>query len=97
MNFLSQDGSTVHVHRNHLIPYYPKESLLYPHLRCFMRFSDFTQFHLPEPIKNANSDSSPFNSDESASDDELLQKTYDTFKYIKVQLSNSFAKKQLTY
>ena len=24
---LSQDGSTVHVHRNNLIPYYPKESL----------------------------------------------------------------------
>ena len=39
---LSQDGSTVHVHRNHLIPYYPKEPLLYPHLRSFMRFSDST-------------------------------------------------------
>ena len=32
---LAQDGSTVHVHRNHLIPYYPKEPLLYPHLRSF--------------------------------------------------------------
>ena len=30
---LAQDGSTIHVHRNHLIPYYPKEPLLYPHLR----------------------------------------------------------------
>ena len=28
---LAQDGSIVHVHRNHLIPYYPKEPLLYPH------------------------------------------------------------------
>ena len=37
---LAQDGSTIHVHRNHLIPYYPKEPLLYPHLRSFMRFSD---------------------------------------------------------
>ena len=27
---LAQDGSTLHVHRNHLIPYYPKEPLLYP-------------------------------------------------------------------
>ena len=26
---LAQDGSTSHVHRNHLIPYYPKEPLLY--------------------------------------------------------------------
>ena len=35
---LAQDGSTIHVHRNHLIQYYPKEPLLYPHLRSFMRF-----------------------------------------------------------
>ena len=35
---LSQDGSILHVHRNHLIPYYSKEPLLYPHLRNFMRF-----------------------------------------------------------
>ena len=67
---LSQDGSTIHVHRNHLIPYYPKEPLLYPHLRSFMRFSDTTQFQIPQPIKYANSDSSPFNSDESLSDDD---------------------------
>ena len=45
---LSQDGSTVHVHSNHLIPYYPKEALLYPHLRSFMRFSDTTQFQIPQ-------------------------------------------------
>ena len=47
---------------------------MYPHLRSFMRFSDTTQFHIPEPIKYANSDSAPFNSDESASDDESSQK-----------------------
>ena len=64
---LSQGGSTVHVHPNHLIPYYPKEPLLYPHLRSFMRFSDSTQFQFPQPIKYANSDSSPFNSDEDSS------------------------------
>ena len=67
---LAQDGSTIHVHRNHLIPYYPKEPLLYPHLRSFMRFSDTTQFQLPQPTKYANNDSSPFNSDESLSDED---------------------------
>ena len=36
----AKDGSTLHVHRNHLIPYYPKEPLLNPHLRHFMRFSN---------------------------------------------------------
>ena len=67
---LSQDGSTIHVHRNHLIPYYPKEPLIYPHLRDFMRFSDTTQIQVPQPTEYANSDSSPFNSDESLSDDD---------------------------
>ena len=56
---LSQGGSRVHVHRNHLIPYSPKELFLYPHLRSFLRFSDSTQFYIPKPIKFANSDSSP--------------------------------------
>ena len=70
---LSQDASTVHVHRNHLIPYYPKEPFLYPHLRSFMRFSDSTQFQIPPPIKYANSDSSPFISDESLSDEDSSQ------------------------
>ena len=46
---LSQDGSTIHVHCNHLIPYYPKEPLIYPHLRNFMRFSDTTQIQLAPP------------------------------------------------
>ena len=66
---LAQDGSTLHVHRNHLIPYYPKEPLLYPHFRNFMHFSDSINLDIPEPIEYANSDSSPFNSNESLSDD----------------------------
>ena len=38
-----------------------------------MRFSDSTQFNIPKPIKYANSDSSPFNSDESMSDEDSSQ------------------------
>ena len=48
---LAQDGSTIHVQRNPLISYYPKEPLLYPHLRSFMRFSDTTQFQIPQPMQ----------------------------------------------
>ena len=70
---LSQDGSTIHVHRNHLIPYYPKEPLLFSHLRSFMRFSDTTQIQIPKQIKYANSDSSPFNSNGSISDEDSTQ------------------------
>ena len=66
---LAQDGSTSHVHRNHSIPYYPKEPLLFPHLRNFMRFSDSVTYNIPKPFQYANSDSSPFNSDESPFDD----------------------------
>ena len=39
-----------------------------------MRFSNTTQFQIPQPTKYANSDCSPFNSDESLSDDD-----YQTF------------------
>ena len=35
-----------------------------------MRFSDSTQFQIPQPINYANSGSSPFNSDESLSDED---------------------------
>ena len=72
---LSQDGSTFHIHRNHLIPYYPKEPLLYPHLRNFMRFSDSNNTNFPKPITYANNDSSSFLSDTSSSDDESYNTT----------------------
>ena len=73
---LSQDGSTFHIHRNHLIPYYPKETLLYPHLRNFMQFSDSMNIDVPKPNKYANGDSSSFISDTSSSDDESSNTTY---------------------
>ena len=38
-----------------------------------MRFSDSTNYIIPKPIKYANSDSSPFNSDDSLSDDNSSQ------------------------
>ena len=43
----SQDGSTIHVHCNHLIPYYPKEPLIYPHLRnlCAFQTQPKSKFH----------------------------------------------------
>ena len=30
---LTQDGKTIHTQRNHLIPYHPKEQVLFPHLQ----------------------------------------------------------------
>ena len=40
-----------------------------------MRFSDSTQFNIQKPIKYANSDSSPFDSDESMYDEDSSQKS----------------------
>ena len=58
-----------------IVPYFkfkeithPIESLLHPHLPNFMRFSDSTHCDIPKPIKYANTDSSPFNSEESLCD-----------------------------
>ena len=71
---LSQHGSTSHVQRNHLIPYYPKELFLHPHSRIFIHFSNSTQFNIPKPNKLANSDFSSFTSDESLFDEGSSQK-----------------------
>ena len=76
---LSQDGSTFHIQRNHLIPYYPKEPLLYPHLRNFKQFSDSINTDIPKPIKYANSDSSSFLSDTSPSDEDEPSNTTHPF------------------
>ena len=76
---LSQDGSTFHIHRNHLIHYYPKEPLLYPHLRNFMRFSDSINTDIPKPIKYAKSDSSSFLPDTSSSDHDESSNTTHPF------------------
>ena len=49
-----------------------------------MRFSDSTQFDIPNPTKYANSDSFPFNSDESLSDEDSSRKLFippTTFNY----------------
>ena len=43
-------------------------------MQNFGRFSDPTQFNVPKTIKHANSDSSPFKSDESLSDEDSPQK-----------------------
>ena len=44
---VNQDGYTSHLHRNHLIPYYPKESIVFP----------FLQQYYPHSINNIYNDS----------------------------------------
>ena len=56
---LSQDGTTFHIHRNHLTPFHAKEPHLYPHLCIFIRISDSNVSDFPKFNKQANSDSFP--------------------------------------
>ena len=34
-DLVTQDGKTFHTHRKHLIPCYPNETLLFPHIRSY--------------------------------------------------------------
>ena len=46
---LSQDGSTFQTHRNHILPYYPKEPIIFPYIK---------QYHsTPSLIKNPDTES----------------------------------------
>ena len=63
---------TFHRHRTILIPFKPKEPLLYRHLRKFMQFSDLINCDTSKSNNHANSDSYTFNSDDSSSDDETF-------------------------
>ena len=45
---IAQDGSTFHSHRNHVLPYYPKEPILFSYLR---------QYHsTPSPLNNPDTE-----------------------------------------
>ena len=69
---VNQDGYTSHIHRNHLVPYYPKEPIFFPFIQQFNPYSNNND--------NDNNDSiEPF---DSFSDEEQPVQNEDyTFKY----------------
>ena len=65
---LFQDGSTFHTHRNHTIPYYPKEHLIYPHVQSYKHLSTINDPDLDsyqDKDLDSNFDSFPSNYDTS--------------------------------
>ena len=38
--FVNQDGYTSHIHRNHLVPYYPKEPTIFPFIQQYKLYSN---------------------------------------------------------
>ena len=56
-SFLSQYGSTVHAHRNHLFPHHPKEQLLSPQINSDEALSDGDSPQIPNtPATTSNYD-----------------------------------------
>ena len=64
---LSQDGSTFQTHRNHIIPYYPKEPIIFPYIKHYYStpslinnpdtesYQDtFSHFSSLEPLQTSN-------------------------------------------
>ena len=57
---VNQDGYTSHIHRNHLVPYYPKESIIFPFIQQYNPHSndddsDNNDSNINNPIKSFDS------------------------------------------
>ena len=72
---LSQDGSTFQTHRNHIIPYYPKEPIIFPYIKHYystpslinnpdtQSYQDtFSHFSSLEPLQTSNQSQTPTSS-----------------------------------
>ena len=67
---MSQDGSTFHTHRNHILPYYPKELLIFPYLR---------QYHSTPSLVN-NPDTESYQTALPQSPPHDFEKPFDSFQ-----------------
>ena len=64
---LSQEGSTIQIHRNHILPYYPKEHIIFPYIKQYhstpslinnpdteSNQDTFSRFSSLDPLQNSN-------------------------------------------
>ena len=64
---VNQDGNTSHIHRNHLVPYYPKEPIIFPFMQKYNPHS--TDNNIDNNNSSTNDSINPF---VSFSDEEQL-------------------------
>ena len=57
---MSQDGSTFQTHRNHIIPSYPKEPVVFPYLRQYHSTPSLINNPDSEPYQDTFSQSTPY-------------------------------------
>ena len=65
---LTQDGFTFHTHRNHLVPYNPKEPLIFPFIKEYQTFAELLS---DDEITPGNNNPTSFESFEEIFDHDL--------------------------
>ena len=87
---LSQDGSTFQTHRNHILPYYPKEPIIFPYIKQYHSTPSLINNPDTEPYQDTFSqfsaldlqhDSSRFQTPVSSNTKQLNNSTTSTPKY----------------
>ena len=70
---VNQDGYTSHIHRNHLIPYYPKEPIIFPFLQQYNpHFLNDNYSNINDQI--INSDENQFSDEDQFSSTKFIKK-----------------------
>ena len=85
---VNQDGYTSHIHRNHLVPYYPKEPIIFPFLQQYNPHSFHSKYNnsdLNDPILSFD-----FLSDEEQSIDDDQFSYSNSNKETEIPSSNDF-------
>ena len=72
---MKREGKTFHTHRNHLIPFYPKEPSLFPHIQMYIEqnpeiFHDFDSTDMIQNVLYTSYNNSGF--DDKIFDDDLF-------------------------
>ena len=73
---VNQDGYTSHIHRNHLVPYYPEEPIIFPSLQQYnphLLNDIYSNIH--DPIKSFDSDENQFSDEDQFSSTKFNKET----------------------
>ena len=73
---VNQDGYTSHIHRNHLVPFYAKEPIIFPFLQQYNPHSINGNYsNINDTIKSFDSDEEQFNDGDQFSSTEFIKET----------------------
>ena len=83
---VNQDGYTSHIHRNHLVPYYPKEAIIFPFIQKYNPHHTDKNYNSNNNNKNNNNSSTKdsintflsFSDEEQLVEDEITNKETET-------------------